>query len=121
MIRATTAGELLEDAYMVEDACCRKHVYLRLNIDDVIRNSSGWVGDKREVYVVLSGAKMSTYLKIKEGMMVLVHGVLRASSYLGEDGFPRVRIFVWADYVELLDGDESLKEELTDNQIEIMR
>lgn len=53
--------------------------------------------------------------------MVLVHGVLRASSYLGEDGFPRVRIFVWADYVELLDGDESLKEELTDNQIEIMR
>ena len=121
MIRATTVGKLLEDAYMVEDACCRKHVYLRLNIDDVLRDSLGFSGDKREIEVMLSGSKLSTYLKIKEGMMVLVHGVLRASSYLGKDGFPRARITIWADYVELLDGDDVLREELTNNQIEIMK
>ena len=97
MIKATTTGYLGGDA-QIKTIGGREYVALSLATNSREKDESGqwqWI----EVLWGNTSSGLVQYLK--RGTAILAHGTLRSSVYIDKNGYPRIGMTLWADYVEL--------------------
>lgn len=110
MIKATITGYLGGDA-QIKKVGGREYVALSLATNSREKDESGQWQDVTQWIEVLWGNTSSGLVQyLKRGIAILVHGTLRASVYIDKNGYPRIGMTLWADYVELSQGNKKTEE-----------
>lgn len=111
MIKATTTGYLGGDA-QIKTIGGREYVALSLATNGREKDVAGQWQDVTQWIEVLWGNTSSGLVQyLKRGTAILAHGTLRSSVYIDKNGcYPRIGMTLWADYVELSQGNKKTEE-----------
>lgn len=111
MIKATITGYLGGDA-QIKTIGGREYVPLSLATNGREKDEAGQWQDVTQRIEVLWGNTNSRLVKyLNRGTAILAHGTLRSSVYIDKNGcYPRIGMTLWADYVELSQGNKKTEE-----------
>ena len=110
MIKATTTGYLGGDA-QIKTIGGREYVALSLATNSREKDESGqWQDVTQWIEVLLWNKGSSLVQYLKRGTAVLAHGTLRTSVYIDKNGYPRIGMNLWADYMEISQGNKKTEE-----------
>lgn len=110
MIKATITGYLGGDA-QIKTIGGRECIALSLATNVREKDEAGQWQDVTQWIDVLLGNTRSVLVQyLKRGTAILAHGTLRTSVYIDKNGYPRVGMTLWANYVELSQGNKKTEE-----------